>query len=135
MSKSNVVERTLIQPGPMCRESLPAAMRAKTKWVFDAIGPYLGMTLDQFERWFKADPEPEPEVLAWVNVALAWLAYHEKFLGKARQSDAEERRLLIALIAISTGVKDLREYNLPPDVGPRLLACYEDLGQRCSTPS
>lgn len=76
-----------------------------------------------------ADLDPETEVVAWLNITLAWLAYHEKFLGDERQADEEERKLLIALIAISTGVKDVREFKVPVEIGQRLLECYDDLGK------
>lgn len=50
MSNCKVVYRSQCRPGPICQESLPYAMLANAEAVFDAIGPYLGMTLEQFEH-------------------------------------------------------------------------------------
>jgi hypothetical protein len=39
----------------------------------------------------------------------------------------EERHMLGALIAISTGVEDVAKLNVPAEVGRRLLQCYDNL--------
>jgi hypothetical protein len=49
--------------------------------VFDVIGPYIGMTLEQFEVGFMRDMDPESESALWFRITKAWLAYHEDFLG------------------------------------------------------
>ena len=38
--------------------------------------------------------------------------------------DEEKRNLLGALIAISTGVKDMSRLNVPAEVGRRLVQCF-----------
>jgi hypothetical protein len=43
--------------------------------------------------------------------------------------DEDEKKLIAALIAISTGVEDLEALGVPTDVGHKLLACYDALGE------
>jgi hypothetical protein len=94
--------------------------------VFDVIGPYITMTLEQFEIGFMRDMHPQREVALWFNITKAWLAYHEDFLGNETLPDEEERKLLGALIAISTGMEDVSKLGVPVDVGRRLVQCYDD---------
>ena len=89
-------------------------------------GPYIGMTLEPFEIGFMRDMHPESEVALWVRITMAWLAYHEDFLANETPPNDEERSLLGALIAISTGVEDVAKLNVPVDVGRRLIRCYDD---------
>ena len=56
----------------------------------------------------------------------AWMDYHEKYVGDDLP-DNEERKLLAALIAISTGFEDVSKLSVPIEVGKRLLQCYDDL--------
>lgn len=72
--------------------------------------------------------EPNSEVAVWCSIAAAWLAYHEKFLGSALLPDEDERKLLATLILISTGAEDVSKFNVPIEIGNRLLRCYNDLG-------
>ena len=90
------------------------------------IGPFVGMTLEQFEIDFMRDMHPVREVALWCRITKAWLAYHEDFLGNERQLIEEERKLLAALIAISTGMEDVSKLNVPAEVGRRLVQCYEN---------
>lgn len=119
-------DRRQLPPGPVGQKWLSPAMLARTKAVFVAIGPYLGMTLPQFDQWFMTQSDPETEVFAWWNITVAWLSYHQTFLNEERQADDKERELLIALMAISAGVKDVAKFRVPEEVGQRLLQCYED---------
>jgi hypothetical protein len=105
---------------------LPPDLLGQIRAVYDVIGPYVGMTLEQFEIGFMRDMHPEREVALWCGIAKAWLAYHEGFLGNETLPDEEERKLLGALVAISTGVEDLSKLNAPVEVGRRLVACYDD---------
>ena len=57
------------------------------------------------------------------------MAYHEKFLGDETLPDEDERKMLGALIAVSTGVEDVAKLNVPVEVGRRLIECYDDLGK------
>ena len=59
----------------------------------------------------------------------AWLAYHEQHLGD-ETSEENEKKLLGALIAISSGVEDVEKLGVPADVGRKLLACYDELGDQ-----
>jgi hypothetical protein len=44
------------------------------------------------------------------------------------QPDEAEKKLIAALIAISTGVEDIEALGVSADVGRKLLACYDALG-------
>lgn len=107
-------------------------MLEKIKSVFDVIGPYIGMTLEQFEIGFKRDMHPEKEVVLWCNITAAWLAYHEKNLDDETLAEEEEKKLLAALIAISTGAEVVTKLNVPKEVGRSLLQCYDDVGEEGS---
>jgi hypothetical protein len=96
------------------------------KIVYDVIGPYIGMTLEQFEIGFMRDRHPESEIALWFSITKAWLAYHEDFLGNERLANEEEQKLLGALIAISTGIEDVSKLNVPVEVGRKLIQCYDD---------
>jgi hypothetical protein len=126
MSEPEYVDLSQLRPGPICHESLPPALLNQIKAVFDVIGPYIGMTLEGFEIGFMRDMHPESEVALWCRITKAWLAYHEDFLGNERQLIEEERKLLAALIAISTGMEDVSKLNVPAEVGRRLVQCYEN---------
>ena len=43
--------------------------------------------------------------------------------------DEDEKKLLAALIAISTGVEDAEDLGVSVDVGQKLMECYDELGQ------
>jgi hypothetical protein len=105
---------------------LPPQLLEQIKAVFDVIGPYTNMTLEQFEIGFMRDMHPESEVALWCRITKAWLAYHEDFLENETLPNDEERKLLGALIGISTGVKDVSKLNVPVEVARRLVQCYED---------
>ena len=126
MSEAKHVDLSQLRPGPICHESLPPALRELIKAVFDVLGPYIDMTLEQFEIGFMRDMHPEREVALWCRITKAWLAYHEDFLANETQPDEEERKLLGALIAISTGMEDVSKLNVPAEVGRRLVQCYEN---------
>jgi hypothetical protein len=111
------------------QKTLPRQLLEQVKAIFDVTGPYTGMTLEQFEIGFMRDMHPDREVAVWRAITTAWLAYHEKFLGSETVPGDEERKLLGALIAISTGVKDVSKLNVPDEIGRKLLQCYEDLGK------
>ena len=125
MSEPEHVDLSQLRPGPIRHESLPPALLEQIQAVFDVIGPYTGMTLEQFEVGFMRDMHPESEVALWCRIAKAWLAYHEDFLANETQPDEEERKLLGALIAISTGMEDVSKLNVPAEVGRRLVQCYD----------
>ena len=127
MSGPDFIDPRQIRPGPIRHESLRAELLAQIKAVFDVIGSYLGTTLEQFEVTFMRDTDPEIEVALWCSITSAWLAYHEQFLADELLPDHEERKLLSALIAISAGVADVAQLNVPTDVGRKLLKCYDDL--------
>jgi hypothetical protein len=126
MSEPEFIDPSKLRPGPIRNESLSPELLEQIKVVFDVIGPYLGMTLEQFEIGFMRDMHPESEVALWFSITKAWLAYHEDFLGNKRLPKEEEQKLLGALIAISTGIEDVSKLNVPVEVGRRLIQCYDD---------
>jgi hypothetical protein len=126
MSEPEYIDPKQLRPGPIRHESLPPEMLDQLKAVYDVIGRYLNMTLEQFEIGFMRDLHPESEVALWCSITAAWLAYHEKFLNDETLPDQDERKLLAALLAISTGVDDLEQLGVPVDVGRSLLQCYTD---------
>ena len=129
MSEPEHVDLSQLRPGPIRHESLPPALLEQIQAVYDVIGPYSGMTLEQFEIEFMRDMHPEREVALWCGIAKAWLAYHEDYLGNGTLPNEEERKLLGALVAISTGVADVAKLNVPVEVGRRLVQCYDDPGK------
>ena len=126
MSEPQHVDPRTLRLGPIRHESLPPDLLGQIRAVYDVIGPYVGMTLEQFEIGFMRDMHPEREVALWCRIAKAWLAYHEDVLGNETLPNEEERKLLGALVAISTGVEDVSKLNVPVEVGPRLVQCYDD---------
>lgn len=127
MNEPEYIDPKHLRPGPIRNESLPPELLERIEAVFDVIGPYLNMTLEQFEVGFMRDMHPESEVALWCSITAAWLAYHEKYLGDETLPADQERNMLGALIAISTGVGDEAKLNVPAEVGRRLLQCYVDL--------
>jgi hypothetical protein len=82
------------------------------------------MTLEQFEIGFMRDMHPEREVALWCNITLAWVDYHEKYLGGDTLPEEDENKLLGTLVVISAGVDDVSKLKVPAEVGRRLLECY-----------
>jgi hypothetical protein len=126
MNEPEHVDPGKLRPGPIRNESLPPELLDQIKAVFEVIGPYINMTLEEFEIGFMRDMNPESEVALWFNITKAWLAYHEDFLGNKTLPNEEERNILGALIAISTGIEDVAKLNVPVEVGRRLVQCYDD---------
>ena len=113
MPEPEYIDPRNIRPGPIRHESLPSDLLAKIKAVFDVIGPYMGTTLEQFEVGFMRDVHPESEVVLWCSITAAWIAYHEQYLDDETMHDEDEKKLLAALIAISTGVDDAEKLGVP----------------------
>jgi hypothetical protein len=127
MTEPESIDPSEVQPGPIRHESLPPQLLELIKAVYEVIGPYLGTTLEQFEISFMRDSDPQSEVAVWCSIVAAWAAYHEKHLDDELLPDEDEKGLLAALIAISTGVEDVEALDVPVDVGRKLLACYDGL--------
>jgi len=126
MSEPEYVDPKQLRPGPIRHESLSPELLDQIKAVFDVIGPYTGMNLEQFEIGFMWDMHQQWEVAVWVRITKAWLAYHEDFLGNNTLPKEEEQQILWALVAISTSVEDVSELGVSVEVGRRLVRCYED---------
>jgi hypothetical protein len=116
-----------IRPGPIRHEPLSDELLEQVRSIFEIIRPYLDTTLEQFEINFMRDMHPEDEVFIWASITAAWMDYHKQHLDDELLSEKDEKELLAALIAISTGVKDAGTLDVPADVGKKLLACYDAL--------
>ena len=128
-SEPEYIDPKKLKPGPIRHDSLPPQLLKQVQVVYKYVGPYLGTTLEQFEIDFMRDMHPEDEVAVWCSITAAWIAYHEKHLGDELLPDEDEKKLLAALLAISTGVEDVEALGVPADVGSKLLACYDTLGE------
>jgi hypothetical protein len=127
MSKPEFIDPSKLRPGPIRKESLPPELLDQIRAVFEVIGPFINMTLEQFEIGFMRDMHPESEVALWFRITKAWLAYHEVFWANETLPNDEERKLLGAVIAISTGVRDVAKLNVSVEVGRRLVQCYSGI--------
>ena len=127
MNEPEYVDPKQLRPGPIRNESLPPELLDQIKAVFDVIGPYINMTLEQFEIGFMRDMHPEREVALWCGSTTAWLNYHQNYLTSEPLPDDQERHMLGALVAISTGIDDLSKLNVPQEVGRRLIECHKEL--------
>ncbi len=127
------VDLSKLQPGPIRNKSLPPELLEHVQAIYDVVGPYLDMTLEQFEIGFMRDAHPESEVAVWCSITAAWIAYHEQHLDDEYLADEDEKQLIAALVVISTGaytgVDDVDALGVPADVGQKLLACYYALGE------
>ena len=127
MTEPEFIDPSEVQPGPIRHESLPPELLDRIKAVYEMVGSYLGTTLEQFEISFMRDSDPVSEVIVWRSIVAAWVAYHEEHLDKQLLPDEDEKKLLAALIAISTGMTEVNELGVPADVGRKLLDCYDGL--------
>jgi hypothetical protein len=125
-SEPEYIDPKELRPGPIRNKSLSPELLEQIEAVFDVIGPYIGMTLEQFEIEFMRDMRPQREVALWFRITKAWLAYHEDFLGNETLPNEEEGKLLGALVAISSGVQDVSKLGVPVEAGRRLVQCYAD---------
>ncbi len=122
------VDPKKLRPGPIRNESLPPELLEQISAVYEVIGPYVSTSLEQFEIGFMRDMHPEDEVAIWCSITAAWISYHENHLGNELLPDEDEKKLLGALLAISTGVENVEVLGVPEDVGRKLLDCYDALG-------
>jgi hypothetical protein len=129
MTDSESIDATPLRAGPIRHDSLPTDLLEQIRAIYDVFRAFLGTTLEQFEITFMRESSPEQKVAVWCSVAAAWLAYHEQFLGGTVQPQAVEKKLISALISISTGVGDLEALGVPVDIGRKLLACYDGLSE------
>ena len=108
-------------------ESLAPDVIKQMEAVYELIGPYLGQSLEQLEVALMRDSSPEDELVIWVSITGAWDAYHIQYLDDEVLDDDEEKKIVAALIAISTGHQDVSKLPVPEEVGQRLLECYDGL--------
>ncbi len=129
MTEPEPIDPTKLQSGPIRHESLSPALIEHIGAVYGVLGPYLGRTLEQFEITFMRDENPVDEVVIWMSITGAWIDYHDKYLDGDELPEADEKKLIAALISISTGVDDAESLGVPPYVGAKLLECYDALGE------
>lgn len=122
-----------LRPGPIRHESFSEEVLAQIRSIYEIIGPYLETTLEQFEIGFMRDMHPDGEVFLWSCITAAWMDFHKQHLNDELLPDIQEKKLIAALIAISTGIEDAEKLGLPVDVGQKLLACYDALGDERGT--
>jgi hypothetical protein len=124
VSQPDKIDPNQIQPGPIRNQSLHAELLKPVKAVYRLIGRYLSQTLEEFVGGFLQDAHANHEVAIWCRIATVWYHYHESFLNGELLTDGEERKLIAALIAISTGEQDVDRLHVPVTVGRKLLAYY-----------
>lgn len=128
MTDPDPIDPDKIRSGPIRHDSLSDEILEQVRSIFEIIGPYLETTLEQFEINLMRDTAPEDEVVIWASITAAWMDYHKQHLGDEILPDEDEKKLIAALIAISTGVEDVETLGVPVEVGRKLLACYDALG-------
>ena len=111
----------MTEPEPTDHDDLHEQIRA----IHEVVGHFFNMSLEDFEAGFQRNAESQ--VALWSGVTAAWIAYHEEYLDDQVLPDADEKRLISALIAIAAGVDDVSRLGVPPDVGQRLLECHDGL--------
>ncbi len=119
-----------LKPGPIRHNSLPPELLEQIYAIYSTIGGYLETTLEQFEIGFMRDLSPENEVAVWGSITMVWRKYHERFLNDQLLDDEQEKKLLSALIVISTGATQLDGLSVSPQIGQRLLECYNSLAEQ-----
>jgi hypothetical protein len=129
MTEPESIDPDKLHPGPIRHDSLSPELLEYVRAVYDVIGQYLGTTLEQFEIDFMRDVHPENEVAVWCSIAAAWVAYRKEHLDNELLPEKDEKKLLAALLAISSGVEDVDALGVPVDVGRKLLACYDGLSE------
>lgn len=112
--------------GPIRHDSLPKDVLDRIGTVYGLIGPYLQTNLEQFEIGFMRDAFPKAEAATWCCIAAAWQDYHQRFTKGKPLVDAEEGKLLAALVSISMGASDPAGLSVNPEMGGRLVACFRD---------
>jgi hypothetical protein len=128
-AEQDPIDPSQIKSGPIRNESLSPEVIEQMEAVYEVIGPYLGQTLEQLEVAIMRDSCPEDEAIIWVSITAAWDDYHEKYLHGEVLDDDEERKIVAALIAISTDQEDVTKLPVPVEVGTRLLECYDGLAE------
>lgn len=127
MTEPEHLDPSEVRSGPIRQQSLPDDLLELIRSVYEVVGPYLSTTLEQFEISFMRDADPSSEVVVWCSITSAWADYHEKHLDGEMLSGEDEKKILAALIAISTGVTAVEKLGVPGDVGRKLMACYDGL--------
>ncbi len=125
MSDPEFIDPSQIRPGPIRHDSLDPILLEQIKSIYDVLGQFFNQTLEQFELGFMRDTNPEHEVVIWSAIMVVWIDYHEKYLDDEIMSDADEKKLLAALISIASGVDDPSNLGVPVLIGKRLLNCFD----------
>ncbi len=129
MSDPEFIDPSQIRQGPIRHESLDPILLEQIRTIYDVLGQFFNQTLEQFELGFMRDTNPEHEVVIWSAIMVVWMEYHEKYLDDVIMSDADEKKLIAAIISISAGVDDPSKLGVPTKIGKRLLDCYDQFEQ------
>ena len=115
-----------LRPGPIQHESLPDELLETIHAIYEVLGPFLWMNLEQWELGFMRDMHPEGEVAVWCRIANAWYSYHERFTESKALPVEDEQKIIGALIGISTGVREAKDLPVSVTVAERLTACWDE---------
>jgi hypothetical protein len=120
MSEPQRIDPKHLRPGPIRHETLPPELLEKIRPVFEVIGPYVRMPLEEFEIAFNARPGKRGRCVVQHHGGVAGLP--GEVPGDEMLPCDEEPELVGALIVIFTSTEDLSNLNVPVEVGRRLLA-------------
>jgi hypothetical protein len=115
-----------LRPGRIQHESLPDELLETIHAIYEAIGPFLSMNLEQWELGFMRDMHPEREVAVWCRIAKAWYSYHERFTELKALPVEDEQKLIGVLIGVSTGIREAKDLPVPVIVAERLMVCWDE---------
>ena len=125
--KPQQIVQSRMPSGPIRHETLSDEVLDLIGTAYRMIGKYLDMNLEQFEIGFMRAQSPETEVAVWKSIAMAWATFQQKHVGQIRLPYSEKKMLLVALVAISTGVQKPELLGVPITVGKRLLECFDEV--------
>lgn len=120
-------ELTDSEQGPDHRELPPLTLHERIEAVYGRIGRYIDRTFEQFQASVVQSPSPDDEAVLWAGVAAVCDDYHRKYLAGRPVDFQEERAIVAAVVAISTGEQDLRKLPVSFQTATALLSCYVDL--------
>lgn len=116
-----------LRPGPIQHDSLPDELLEAIHAIYEVLGPFLWMNLEQWELGFMRDMHPEREVAVWFRMAKAWHSYHERFTESKALPVEDEQKIIGVLIAISTGVRETKDFSVSATVAERLIECWDSI--------
>jgi hypothetical protein len=107
-----------LKHGPIQHETLPDDLLQMLKTLYDLVGHYNCPTLEEWELGFMRDMNPAREAAVWSHIALGWITYHQRYLGRMLP-EGEESKLVTILTGLSMGVE---QDTLASKFGKELVA-------------